>query len=219
MFMCKRIKFWLCKLLYSHRKKSCCISFSSKGFKVITLYRIFEGCQVEDKPIIFLPATASEEELANAIFFCLGKSSMVIRTSINSTSAYLKFIKERSLKSYYQQSVACIVKLNVQTGIIHLELWQQADDGRGMTPCHEQSLMAFDVKDNSQLLAKYVKEILSERLALKKDIAMVRRRSRTPYRRHRCLRNALYRLREVPTARFISNCYWWSKKIANFCRK
>lgn len=99
--MCKRIKFWLCKLLYSHRKKSCCISFSSKGFKVITLYRIFEGCQVEDKPIIFLPATASEEELANAIFFCLGKSSMVIRTSINSTSAYLKFIKERSLKSYY----------------------------------------------------------------------------------------------------------------------
>lgn len=75
MFMCKRIKFWLCKLLYSHRKKSCCISFSSKGFKVITLYRIFEGCQVEDKPIIFLPATASEEELANAIFFCLGKSS------------------------------------------------------------------------------------------------------------------------------------------------
>lgn len=136
---------------------------------MITLYRIFEGCQVEDKPIIFIPATASEEELANAIFFCLGKSSMVIRTSINSTSAYLKFIKERSLKSYYQQSVACIVKLNVQTGIIHLELWQQADDGRGMTPCHEQSLMAFDVKDNSQLLAKYVKEILSERLALKKD--------------------------------------------------
>ena len=59
---------------------------------------------------------------------------MVIRTSNkNSTSAYLKFIKERSLKSYYQQSVACIVKLNVQTGIIHLELWQQADDGRGMT--------------------------------------------------------------------------------------
>lgn len=164
----KRIKFWLCKLLYSHRKKSCCISFSSKGFKVITLYRIFEGCQVEDKPIIFLPATASEEELANAIFFCLGKSSMVIRTSINSTSAYLKFIKERSLKSYYQQSVACIVKLNVQTGIIHLELWQQADDGRGMTPCHEQSLMAFDVKGNSQLFAKYVMEILSERLALKK---------------------------------------------------
>lgn len=169
MFMCKRIKFWLCKLLYSHRKKSCCISFSSKGFKVITLYRIFEGCQVEDKPIIFLPATASEEELANAIFFCLDKSSMVIRTSINSTSAYLKFIKERSVKSYYQQSVACIVKLNVQTGIIHLELWQQADDGRGMTPCHEQSLMAFDVKGNSQLLAKYVMEILSERLALKKD--------------------------------------------------
>ena len=42
--MCKRIKFWLCKLLYSHRKKSCCISFSSKGFKVITLYRIFELC-------------------------------------------------------------------------------------------------------------------------------------------------------------------------------
>ena len=169
MFMCKRIKFWLCKLLYSHRKKSCCISFSSKGFKVITLYRIFEGCQVEDKPIIFLPATASEEELANAIFFCLGKSSMVIRTSINSTSAYLKFIKERSLKSYYQQSVACIVKLNVQTGKIYLELWQQADDGRGMTPCHEQSLMAFDVKGNSQLFAKYVMEILSERLALKKD--------------------------------------------------
>ena len=169
MFMCKRIKFWLCKLLCSHRKKSCCISFSSKGFKVITLYRIFEGCQVEDKPIIFLPATASEEELANAIFFCLDKSSMVIRTSINSTSAYLKFIKERSLKSYFQQSVACIVKLNVQTGIIHLELWQQADDGRGMTPCHEQSLMAFDVKGNSQLLAKYVMEILSERLALKKD--------------------------------------------------
>ena len=161
MFMCKRIKFWLCKLLYSHRKKSCCISFSSKGFKVITLYRIFEGCQVEDKPIIFLPATASEEELVNAIFFCLDKSSMVIRTSINSTSAYLKFIKERSLKSYYQQSVACIVKLNVQTGIIHLELWQQADDGRGMTPCHEQSLMAFDVKGNSQLFAKYVMEILS----------------------------------------------------------
>ena len=24
---------------------------------------------------------------------------------------------------------------------------------------------------------------------------------------------------KVPTARFISNCYWWSKKIANFCRK
>ena len=169
MFMCKRIKFWLCKLLYSHRKKSCCISFSSKGFKVITLYRIFEGCQVEDKPIIFLPATASEEELANAIFFCLDKSSMVIRASINSTSAYLKFIKERSLKSYYQQSVACIVKLNVQTGKIHLELWQQADDDRGMTPCHEQSLMAFDVKGNSQLFAKYVMEILRERFALKKD--------------------------------------------------
>ena len=53
--------------------------------------------------------------------------------------------------------------------IIHLELWQQADDGRGMTPCHEQSLMAFDVKGNSQLLAKYVMEILRERLALKKD--------------------------------------------------
>ena len=35
--------------------------------------------------------------------------------------------------------------------------------------CHEQSLMAFDVKGNSQLLAKYVKEILRERLALKKD--------------------------------------------------
>ena len=169
MFICKRIKFWLCKLLYSHRKKSCCISFSSKGFKVITLYRIFEECQVEDKPIIFLPATASEEELANAIFFCLGKSSMVIRTSINSTSAYLKFIKERSLKSYYQQSVACIVKLNVQTGIIHLELWQQADDDIGMTPCHEQSLMAFDVRGNSLFFAKYVMEILSERLALKKD--------------------------------------------------
>ena len=45
----------------------------------------------------------------------------------------------------------------------------QADDGRGMTPCHEQSLMAFDVKGNSQLLAKYVMEILRERLALKKD--------------------------------------------------
>ena len=83
--------------------------------------------------------------------------------------AYLKFIKERSLKSYYQQSVACIVKLNVKTGKIHLELWQQADDGRGMTPCHEQSLMAFDIKGNSQLFAKYVMEILSERLALKKD--------------------------------------------------
>ena len=57
--------------------------------------------------------------------------------------------------------MACIVKLNVQTGKIHLELWQQADDGRGMTPCHEQSLMAFDVKGNSQLFAKYVMEILS----------------------------------------------------------
>ena len=42
---------------------------------------------------------------------------------------------------------------------------------------------------------------------------------RTPYRRHRCLRYALYRLREVPTARFISNCDWWSKIIAHFCRK
>ena len=41
--------------------------------------------------------------------------------------------------------------------------------GVGMTPCHEQSLMAFDVKGNSQLLAKYVMEILRERLALKKD--------------------------------------------------
>lgn len=37
--------------------------------------------------------------------------------------------------------------------------------------------------------------------------------SRTPHRRHRCLRHALYRLREVPTARFISNCYWWSEII------
>ena len=43
-------------------KKSCCISFSSKGFKVITFHRIFEGGQVEDKTIIFLPATASEED-------------------------------------------------------------------------------------------------------------------------------------------------------------
>ena len=40
----------------------CYLSFSSKGFKVITLHRIFEGGQVEDKPIIFLPATASEED-------------------------------------------------------------------------------------------------------------------------------------------------------------
>ena len=136
---------------------------------MITLYRIFEGCQVEDKPIIFLPATASEEELANAIFFCLDKSSMVIRTSINSTSAYLKFIKERSLKSYYQQSVACIVKLNVQTGKIHLELWQQADDGRYMPSCQEQRLLAFVVYGYRHVLATYVMEILSERLALKKD--------------------------------------------------
>lgn len=29
---------------------------------MITLHRIFEGGQVEDKPIIFLPATASEED-------------------------------------------------------------------------------------------------------------------------------------------------------------
>ena len=35
----------------------------------------------------------------------------------------------------------------------------------------------------------------------------------TPYRRHRCLRHALYRMREIPTARFISNCYWWSEII------
>ena len=64
-----------------------------------------------------------------------------------------------------------IIILRIGTGLryLHLELWQQADDGRGMTPCHEQSLMAFDVKDNSQLLAKYVIEILRERLALKKD--------------------------------------------------
>ena len=38
-----------------------------------------------------------------------------------------------------------------------------------MNPCHEQIIIAFDVKVNSQLLAKYVMEILSERLALKKE--------------------------------------------------
>ena len=46
------------------------------------------------------------------------------------------------------------------------------------------------------------------------EAAGVRKRpSRTPYRRHRCLRHALHRLREVPTARFIPNCDWWSKII------
>lgn len=170
MFMCKRIKFWLCKLLKSHTKnKSCCVSFSSKGFKVITLYRIFEGCQAEDDPIFFLPTTASEDELANAIFACLDKSRMVMRSSINSTSTYLKFIKERSLKSYYQSSVACMVKLNAPKGIIRLELWQQTDNDRGMTPCREQDLMAFDIKGNRLLLAKYVMKILRERLALKNE--------------------------------------------------
>ena len=38
------------------------LSFSSKGFKVITLYRIFEGCQVEDKPIIFLVHVCTIDE-------------------------------------------------------------------------------------------------------------------------------------------------------------
>ena len=42
--------------------------------------------------------------------------------------------------------------------------------------------------------------------------------SRTPYRRHRCLRHALYRLREVSTARFIPNCDWWCE-INKCCSK
>ncbi len=167
--MCKKIRFWFCKLLKYHKEnKLCCVSFSPKGFKVITLYRIFEGCQAEDKPIFFLPTTASEEELAVAIFECLGKSCTVMRTSINSTSDYLKFIKERSLRSYYKSSVACIVKQNTQTGMIKLELWQQTDDGRGMTPCCEQKLTVFDMRTNEQLIAKYVMDILKKRLALKK---------------------------------------------------
>ena len=40
--------------------------------------------------------------------------------------------------------------------------------------------------------------------------------SRTPNRRHRCFRYVLYRLREVPTARFISNCDWWCAIICDF---
>ena len=35
----------------------------------------------------------------------------------------------------------------------------------------------------------------------------------------RRLRHPLYRLREVPTARFISNCDWWSEINAYVCRK
>ena len=47
------------------------------------------------------------------------------------------------------------------------------------------------------------------------EAAGVRRRpSRTPYRRHRCLRHPLYRLREVPTARFVPNCAKRNKIIA-----
>ena len=40
--------------------------------------------------------------------------------------------------------------------------------------------------------------------------------SRTPNRRHRCLLHTLYRLREVPTARFVPNCNWWGEIIRAF---
>ena len=52
-------------------------------------------------------------------------------------------------------------------------------------------------------IEKELKKIIKEKYG---EAAGVRRiPSRTPYRRHRCLRYALYRLREVSTARFVPN--------------
>ena len=52
----------------------------------------------------------------------------------------------------------------------------------------------------------------------RKAAGIRRRPSRTPYRRHRCLRHALHRLREVLAARFIYNCDWWSEIILGYLK-
>lgn len=163
-----KISFWLHKTLKSKREsRLCCISLSKKGFKVITLYQIFRGYKTEGEPIYFLPFTTSEDELTRAIFDCLGKSCTIMYTPSISTTDYLRFIKERSLKSYYASSVECTLELNPNTSLITFNFWQQVKNGRGTIPCKDQSLTVKYQKGNELHIAQYINKILKEKLTQK----------------------------------------------------
>jgi len=164
------IAFWLHKALRSKsEKKSCCVSLSSKGYKVMTIYQIFRAYKAVGKPIYFLPLTTSENELAKAVFECLEKSCVIRHALTDSASDYLNFIKERSLKSYYASSIECIIELNSVTGLIKFSLWEQAENGRGMIPNSKQSLIVNYQKGKEQNIAQHIIEILMKELREKKN--------------------------------------------------
>ena len=78
--------------------------------------------------------------------------------------------------------------------------------GQGLFLCGQQP------SASSPVTLRFICTFLGENNLNQKKIFSI-----TVPRRHRCFRNTLYRLREVPTARFVSNCYWWSE-ISNILR-
>lgn len=162
------IAYCLHKLLKSNcDDKFCCVYKSEKGYKVITLYQIFEECKTEWEPVFFLSSSATIEELADAVFFCLGKSCTIVHRPIASTQNYLKLVRESSLKSFYASTVLVDVQLNPQSGMIKICPWKQSK-GRGMEPCSEKKITTIYKKGKEKDIANSMVKILNEEFALKK---------------------------------------------------
>lgn len=96
-------------------KKACGIYITNSYFKIVTMYRLESGIYIISNPIYLLPKNSTLDVLFNKVIESLDESrelKIEEEKSFRLGRNLLKFLKEKSFKNLYQNSIVYSIYLD-----------------------------------------------------------------------------------------------------------